>query len=192
LMVLLGSVGFVLLLSCANVGNLRLAQASARQKEITLRMALGASKFRVVRQLLIESLLLSLISGVLGFFLARYTLTALIALIPPTYIAEDAEIRANPTVFLFSLVLALLLGVLFGIMPALQSSRYNISESLKEGGQRAIGDQRGRRVRTILVISEISLALVILVGAALMIRSYQRLTAINRGFNPKIVMTMIS
>jgi putative ABC transport system permease protein len=190
LMILAGAVGLVLLMSCANVANLLLARASARTREIATRMALGAGRGRIVRQLLTEGLALPLIGGSLGFIVAIWCIPLLVSLIPPSYIAEEAEVGVNYKVLLFTVGVSLLLGLIFGLSPALQSSNPNFSESLNESGRGMAGERRGRRIRNLLIITEVAFAVIILTGAGLMIRSYQGLTRLHFGIRPDQLMTM--
>jgi putative ABC transport system permease protein len=186
LLILLGVVGCVLLVACVNVANLMLARATARQKEFALRAALGASRWRIVRQLLIESLLLALIGGVLGFALSLWALHLLLKAIPgqlPFWMNFGIDLR----VLAFTLGITLLTGLIFGAVPALQTSRVDLNDTLKEGGRGAIGF-RGRS-RSLLVVTEIALSLVLLVGAGLMIQSFLRLRQVNIGLDPKNVFT---
>jgi len=188
LRILLGAVGFLLLLVCANVANLLLARASGRGKEIAIRTALGAARWRLVRQLLTESTLLALIGGVVGVLLAVWGLEALGRLGPPAVHGIDS-VGPDGKVLAFALGASLLTGLLFGTLPALQSAATQPGDSLKEGGRGATGGFGGRRVRDLLVISEVALALLLLVGAVLMIRSLVRLQSIDPGFRTERVLT---
>src|SRR5215213_918087 len=189
LWILLSAVAFVLLIACANVANLLLARAASRQKEIALRTALGASRMRVIRQLLTESLLLSLVSGVLGLALSLWLIKLLIALTPPNTPRLN-EIAINWQVFGFTLSVTVLAGLLFGLLRAVQISRPNLNEALKDSGQRG-SDTGGRnRAGGLLIVSEIALSFVLLAGAGLLIKSFLHLREINPGFNPDNVLTM--
>jgi putative ABC transport system permease protein len=187
LLVLFGAVGFVLLIACANVANLLLARAAARQKEIAIRTALGASRLRVVRQLLTESITLSAFGGAVGLLLAMWGADLLLAVIPNS-IPWVKEITLDRNVLGFTIAASLFTGVVFGLAPALQFSRPDLNETLKEGGR---GSTSGRqRARAVLVVSEVALALVLFIGATLMLKTFSRLRNIEAGFDPKNVLTM--
>jgi putative ABC transport system permease protein len=188
LLVLLAAVGFVHLMACANVANLLLARATAREKEIALRKALGASRARLIRQLLSESALLSLLGGVFGVSLALALIPALRSINPGT-MPRIAEARIDTTVLLFSLILCLLTAVLFGLAPAMQAASQDLHGSLKEGirGSSA-GGSRGK-FRGALVVAEMAVALVLMTGAGLLVESFARLMHVNLGFSPHGVMT---
>ena len=188
LLVLTAAVAFLLLIACANVANLVLARATARQREIAIRAALGASRVQVIRQLLIENLVLSLAGGAFGLLLAFWGLDALVALDPGNIPRLDG-VAINPLILLFTLALSLATGLVFGLAPALTLSKPRLSDSLKEGG-RGIGEgAAGRRLRNALAIAEIALSLVLLVGAGLLIRSFVELERVHPGFAPDHVLT---
>ena len=186
LLVLLAAVVMVLLIGCANVANLLLARATARAKEISIRTALGASRRRLLRQLLTESVLLALMGGALGIVLAVLAVPALLALSPPD-IRQFTQIGINREVLAFSFLASFVCGVVFGLIPALQSSRSNPNEFLKEG-ERGSTANRGR-TRSALVIAEVGLSLVLLVGSGLLVKSFARLMNVNAGFDPDHLLT---
>jgi putative ABC transport system permease protein len=189
LYILLGAVGLVLLIACANVANLSMANASARTKEIALRTALGAKRFRIARQMITESVMLALIGGVLGTLLAFWGVQALVALSGPN-IPTTANVRIDLTVLAFTLVTSVVTGLLFGIAPALRTANLNLSETLKEGGRGSSESVRRNRTRSLLVILESAVAVMLLVGAGLLIRSLIRLQNTNPGFESSNVLTM--
>ena len=188
LLILLGVVGFVLLIACVNVANLLLARATSRQKEIAIRAALGANRRRIFRQLITESLLLGLISGLVGLVLALWGKDLLVSAIPidiPFWMKFDLDAR----VLTFTAACSLLTGFVFGTAPALQASNPDLNETLKEGGRS--GSSSGRyHLRSLLVVAEIALSLVLLVGAGLMMRSFVSLQHVDAGINPNGVLTM--
>jgi len=188
LVVLLGAVAFVLLIACANMANLLLARAAARQREMAIRGALGASRSRVVRLLLTESVLLAVVGGAVGLLIAIWSLDLLVSL-KPANLPRLAEIGVNRTVFLFTLAVSVLTGLLFGVAPALQVSKMDLNEGLKESSHGGTDSPRRQRMRALLVVSEVALSLVLLVGAGLMIRSFSRLLAVDPGFKADHVLT---
>ncbi len=195
LLVLLVAVGLVLLIACANVANLMLARAMSRQKEIAIRAALGASRWRIFRQLLTESLVLAFAGCLLGLFIALWAVD-LFAFVPynqatylSPYTVAHHQITLDERVLLFSITLSLLTGILFGIAPAWQFSKPNVNSALKDGKTRTASGFSLNRLRGLLVVSEVALSLVLLIGAGLMIKSFLRLQNVDPGFNPENVLT---
>jgi predicted permease len=188
LLALLGAVGFVLLITCANVANLLLARATAREKEIAIRTALGAGRPRVMRQLLTESVLLALLGGVCGLVLAMWGVDVLLRLSPPD-LPRVEEVGINGWVLLFTLSLTALTGILFGLAPALQSSKTDLTNSLKDGSHSVAGGA-SHRLRNAVVVGEIALSLVLLIGAGLVMRSFWRLMKVDPGFDPHRILAM--
>ena len=186
--VLLGAVGFVLLIACVNVANLLLARAAARESEIAVRTALGAGRGRLVRQLLTESIILAIVGGGLGLLLAVWGVEGLLAL-EPQGIPRLNEVRVDPNVILFTMGLSLVTGLLFGLVPAFQSTRGGISATLKDGGRGALTSRGGSRMRTTLVVAEVALAVMLLAGAGLLIRSFSRLASVDPGFQVQPALT---
>lgn len=186
LMVLLAAVAFVLLIACANVANLLLARATSRRHEFAIRAALGASRGRVIRQLLAESVLLALAGGGLGLFLASWGTKAAVAMLPETLPRAD-DVRLDAHVLAFALVVSVLVGIFFGLAPALQSARPDLQGGLKEGGRGLSGTHHG--TQRVFVVIEMGLAVLLLAGAGLMIRSFANLWNVNPGFDPQNVLT---
>lgn len=186
LLVLLGAVGFLLLIACANVANLLLVRGIGRSREFAVRAALGASDGRVIRQLLTESLVLAGAGAILGLWMAYYGMRAVVRVLPGTF-PRAAEVTLDSRVLLFTLAIALLSGILFGLVPALKSSRVNLQEVLKESG-RGAGSAR-HRLQGLFVVLEVAMTLVLLVGAGLMIRSVAALWRVDPGFNPRHAVT---
>jgi predicted permease len=193
LYVLLGAVACVLLIACANVASLLLARATGRAREIAIRSAIGARRGRIVRQLLTESVLLSVLGGVLGLAIGAVGVRALLAISPgdiPRIGVDGSAVRMDWRVLGFTLLLSLLTGVLFGLVPALEASRTDLNSTLKEAGARSGASGRQNKARGVLVIAEIAMAMVLLAGAGLLIRTFAELHAVAPGFDPHNVLTM--
>jgi predicted permease len=188
LYVLLGAIGFVLLIACANVANLLLARGGLRGREISVRMALGASRRRIFQQLLTESVLIALAGGALGLFVASMGLDSLLA-IAPMDLPRAENIHLDSTAFAFTFFVSLLTGAVFGLVPALKTASISVSEALKEGGRTATSAGRAR-LRQGLVIAEFSMSLVLLTGAGLMIATFSKLLHTDPGFNPRPILSM--
>ncbi|MEP7271981.1 MAG: ABC transporter permease, partial [Acidobacteriota bacterium] len=188
LFLLLGAVGLVLLIACSNVANLLLARGAARRKEIAIRNSLGAGRARIIRQLLTESMLLALIGGALGLMLGYFGVKLLVAL-NESRIPRASELGLDPLVFGFTALVSLATGIIFGLVPALQLSRDDLHETLKEGGRSGAGGVRSR-VRSTLVVVEVALALVLLISAGLLIKSFFRVQQVDPGFRPQGLLSM--
>jgi putative ABC transport system permease protein len=188
LWLLLGAVGFILLIACTNMANLLLVRASTMQREIAIRSALGASRWRIARQLGVESLLLSIMSGGVGVMLAIWGLSA-IKLYGAGQLPRIAEVRIDGRVLIFTLAVSVFTGVLFSLVPILKSSRPDINEALRSGGKGSSSGRSLRLWRDSLVVIEVSLSLILLVGAGLMIKSFAQLANVSPGFDPKNVLT---
>lgn len=189
LLVLLGAVAFVLLIACANVANLVLGKILARKKEIAIRCSLGASRGAILRQVLAETILLSISGGALGLLLAKVGIT-LIAKFLADRLPRFAQISLDGSVLAFTVVISLAAGILAGLLPALRFTKADVSEALKQGQSRGSSDSGGTRTRGILVVAEVALSLVLLIGAGLMVRTLWELSAIRPGFDPNSVLTM--
>ena len=189
LLLLLGAVGFLLLIACANVANLQLARATARTREMAVRLSIGAARRRVLRQLLTESVLLSLLGGATGVVFAFGATRAIVALMPEFYVPNEARVAINIPVLLFSLAVSVLTGIVFGLAPALQASRPDLTDALKEGGRAGTGPGASR-TRNVLVIMEVALSVVLLAGAGLMVRTFLALQQVDAGINTDRVLMM--
>ena len=187
---LFAAVGLLLLIACVNVANLQLARTTARAREIAMRLAIGAGQGRLVRQLLTESVLLSVVGGALGVLFALGATRLIVALIPPDYVPNEARIAINGWVLLFSLGVSMLTGILFGLAPALRSSRPDLVGTLKDGGGGATGSVRGRAMRSWLVVAEIALSVILLSGASLAVRGFVQLLHVDPGFQPERVLRL--
>jgi putative ABC transport system permease protein len=186
---LLGAATFLLLIACANVANLLLVRAMSRQKEVAIRKALGASRRRLIRLFLTESVLVALMGGVLGSLLAFWGINILIALSPGN-IPRIGEARLDMLALGFTLAVSLLTGIIFGLAPAVEASNPDLNESLKEGGKNPSQGVSNARIRSLLMVSEVSMALILMICAGLMIKSFLRLQQVNAGFNPERILTL--
>jgi putative ABC transport system permease protein len=189
LLVLLGAVAFVLLIACANVANLVLAKTFGRRKEIAIRVALGATGSRVVQQILAETLLLSLAGGALGLLLAHSGIALILKFLSDN-LPKSTEVTLDASVLAFTLFISIVTGVIAGLLPAIRMTKTNVNDALKQGLGKTDSDSGGRRTRSILVVSEVALSLILLVGAGLMIRSLWLLSTLDAGFDPHGVLTM--
>src|SRR6266513_619265 len=189
LLVLLGAVAFVLLIACANVANLLLARAAVRQKEIALRLALGAGRARLIRQFLTESVLLAALCGGIGLLLAVVGLSVLKRFIPPN-ISQAQAITIDAKVLIFTVLVSILTGLIFGLAPATQAANFNLNDTLKESGRDSAAGSRGNRIRGLLVISEVAVSFILLIGAGLLINSFLHLRNVDPGFRAERALTM--
>jgi predicted permease len=185
---LFAAVGLLLLIACVNVANLQLARTTGRAREIAMRLAIGAGRGRLVRQLLTESVLLSVAGGILGVLFAVAATRLIVVLLPPDYVPNESRITINGWVLLFSLGVSMLTGILFGLAPALRSSRPDLVGTLKDGGGGATGSMHGGAMRSWLVVAEISLSVILLAGASLAVRGFIQIMRVDRGFQPEHVM----
>ncbi len=188
LRLLFAAVGFLLLIACVNVANLQLARTTTRAREIAVRLSIGAGRARLVRQLLTESVLLSLAGGVLGVLFAFGAIQVIVLLMPQNYVPNEARITINGYVLLFTLAVSVLTGILFGLAPAVRCSRPNLVETLKDGGRGSGSGVRGQAIRSGLVVAEVALSVILLAGASLAIRSFAGLMSIYPGFQPQRIL----
>ena len=179
----------MLLIGCANLANIALARGIARRREISVRAALGAGRWHLVRQLLTESLTLSLCGGVLGIGIGYLMMRWIKSLLPPFALPAEVDIRMDTSVLLFALAVSILTGILFGLAPALQAARTNLAEAMKDGGAGTTPSSPGRRMRGALVVAEIALAFVLLTGSGLMLRSLLGMLSVDPGFDATNVLT---
>ena len=189
LLVLLGAVAFVLLIACVNVANLALAKTFSRQKEIAIRTALGATSVRILRQILTETVLLALSGGALGLAFAHFAVRFIVAFLADK-LPHSIEVGLDSKVLIFTAVISVITGIVAGVLPAWRLTRRDVNQALKQGLGRTDADSGGHRTRSILVVSEVALSLILLIGAGLMIRSFQNLRNVNPGFDSRQVLTM--
>ena len=189
LQLLLGGVAFLLLIACANVANLQLARGTARAREMAVRMSIGAGRQRLLRQLLTESVLLSLVGGALGVLFAFSAIRTIVSMMPEFYVPNESRVAINVPVLLFSLGVSLLTGIVFGLVPALQTSKADVTDALRAGRSTGAGAE-GRRTRNLLVVIEVALSVVLLVSAGLVARTFFVLQGIDRGFTADRVLMM--
>ncbi|HET8924895.1 MAG TPA: ABC transporter permease [Candidatus Acidoferrum sp.] len=192
-LLLMGAVGFVLLIACADVANVQFARVTGRQKELAVRAAMGASRARIVSQLLTESVLLSILGAGIGLLFAQWDITLILAHMPPDvakFVAGWKTISLDANAFLFALSIALFSGILSGIAPALLTSRTDLSETLKESGRGSSAGRARHRLRSVLVVAEISLALILLVGAGLLVKGFGALINVNENYQPESLLTL--
>src|SRR5882724_3939887 len=188
LFLLWAAIGFVLLIACANVANLSLARAASRRKEFSIRVAMGAKRIRLIRQLVTESILLSLFGGAFGCILCTLGIPTLLAL-DPTKTFETVQVSINGTVLLFCLAMSVLTGLIFGLLPAIYSSQANVAETLKEAGRSASERFRLRSPKSILIMAEVALSILLMISAGLLLRSFDKVLRVNPGFDPQQVVS---
>jgi putative ABC transport system permease protein len=192
-LLLMGAVGFVLLIVCANVANLQFARASGRQKEVAVRAAMGASRWRIVRQLLTESVLLALGGSVLGLLFANWSIALILGNMPPDvakWISGWQQISLDTRALVFTVLVAVAAGVVSGVAPALKSSQPDLESALREGGRGGSGNRSTHRLRSLLVVAQVSLALILMVGAGLMVKGFRSLITVHQSLAPESVLTM--
>lgn len=192
-LLLMGAVGFVLLIVCANVANLQFARAAGRQKEVAIRTALGASRWRIVRQLLTESVLLALGGAALGLLFARWAVTLILSYMPPDvakWIPGWEQIHLDARALVFTIGVAVIAGIVAGLAPALRSSQPDLEQTLKEGGRSGFTSRSTHRLRSVLVVAQVSLALILMAGAGLMVKGFRSLVAIHSSVSPESILTM--